>query len=73
LRDVNALSDALVTVTDLGKDEADEIAGDLAKLDADPSLLATLRARSFVETGLSLVDSAECPLCNHEWVLRHFW
>ncbi len=67
LRDANALLDALSTATVLGRDEAEKIASDLAKLDADPSLLAALQARSFVEKGLSLVDSAECPLCDHEW------
>jgi hypothetical protein len=67
LRDAAALSDALATADALGKTEAEKIVGDLAKLDADPSLLAALQARSFVEKGLSLVDSAECPLCDHAW------
>jgi energy-coupling factor transporter ATP-binding protein EcfA2 len=67
LRDVGALSAALATADTLAKVEAAKIVSDLAKLDADPSLLAALRERNFVETGLGLVDSAECPLCDHEW------
>jgi hypothetical protein len=67
LRDLGALTDALATTSTLGKSEAEAIVADLEKLEADPSLLAALQARSFVEKGLSLVDSAECPLCDHEW------
>jgi len=67
LRDAAAFSDVLATADALGKTEAEKIVGDLAKLDADPSLLAALQARSFVQKGLSLVDNAECPLCDREW------
>jgi hypothetical protein len=67
LRDIEALSTALATAHELGKEESEKIVNDLSRLDADPSLLAALQARSFVEKGLNLVDSAECPLCDHEW------
>jgi hypothetical protein len=67
LRDAAALLEALATAEELGKAEALNIVNDLARLDADLSLLEALRTRSFVEKGLSLVDSAECPLCDHEW------
>jgi hypothetical protein len=67
LRDAEALAAGLAGSDSLGKVEAQKIGSDLAKLDADPTLLAALQMRSFVERGLSLVDSAECPLCDHEW------
>ena len=67
LRDLRALSDALVTASNPGESGAASIANDLNKLDSDPSLLAALQARGFVEKGLSLIDNAECPLCDHEW------
>jgi ABC-type multidrug transport system ATPase subunit len=67
LRDVAALSEALSSADKLGKTESDKIVTDLSKLEADPSLLAALQERGFVEMGLSRVDSAECPLCDHEW------
>jgi hypothetical protein len=67
LRDVGALAEALETAGMLGKTEAESIVADLEKLNNDPSLLAALKARDFVEMGLNLVDSAACPLCDHEW------
>lgn len=33
----------------------------------DPAILASLRQRSFVETGLQLVSDAVCPLCDKGW------
>lgn len=67
LRDIGAFADALDTTATLGKTEAESIVADLEKLDQDPTLLAALRSRNFVETGLSLVESEFCPLCDHEW------
>lgn len=67
LRDAEALAEALTLAGELGKSESEAILVDLTKLDSDPTLLAALRERDFVETGLGMVDSAECPLCDHEW------
>jgi recombinational DNA repair ATPase RecF len=67
LRDSDGLTKAFATRDQLGKAEAEEILADLMRLERDPSLLAALQERSFVEKGLSLVDGAECPLCNMEW------
>jgi hypothetical protein len=67
LRDMEALAAALVSSETLGKAEAELIVEDLTRLEQDRSLLAALQERSFVEKGLSLVDSAECPLCDKEW------
>jgi hypothetical protein len=44
-----------------------EIVSNLAKLEADPALIAALQRRSFFEKGLDLIDGSECPLCDHIW------
>jgi hypothetical protein len=67
LRDLKALSDAANKFPDLAKTEAAAILSDLAKLGADPALLAALQRRSFIEKGLDLMDGPECPLCDHSW------
>ena len=67
LRDADALTAALAASDTLGKSEAQEILDDLTRLEQHSSLLAALQQRSFVEKGLSLVDSAECPLCDSAW------
>jgi energy-coupling factor transporter ATP-binding protein EcfA2 len=67
LRDIQALVDAEQKSGDLGKKEVQAIVADLSKIEDDPSLLAALQQRDFVEKGLSLVDKAECPLCDAPW------
>lgn len=67
LRDLTALSEAAKGFPDLAKKEAAAILADLAKLEADPALLAALQRRSFIEKGLDLVDGPECPLCDTPW------
>jgi len=67
LRDLSSLSEAAKGFPDLAKADAGAILSDLAKLEADPALLAALQRRSFVEKGLELVDGPECPLCDKPW------
>ena len=67
LRDADALTAALATSDLLGKSEAEKIVEDLTRLEQDPSLLAALQQRNFIEKGLSLVDGSACPLCDKEW------
>lgn len=67
LRDLKALSDAAKGFSYLAKKEAGTIVADLAKLEADPALLAALQKRAFIEKGLELVDGPECPLCDKPW------
>jgi hypothetical protein len=67
LRDLGALSDAARGFSTLAAGDAAAIVADLAKLENDPSLLAALQRRTFIEKGLELVDGAECPLCGTEW------
>jgi hypothetical protein len=67
LRDLKTLSDAAKGFPDLAKTEAAGIVADLARLEADPALLAALQRRSFIEKGLDLVDGPECPLCDTPW------
>ena len=67
LRDLKALAEAAKGFPDLASTESAAIIADLAKLEADPTLLAALRRRSFIEKGLDLVDGPECPLCDTRW------
>jgi hypothetical protein len=67
LRDLAALSDAARDFPTIAEDDAGAIVADLARLEADPGLLAALQRRTFIEQGLELVDGAECPLCDTEW------
>ncbi len=67
LRDLTALSDAAKGFADLAKKQAAAILADLAKLEADPALLAALQRRAFIEKGLELVDGPACPLCDTPW------
>ena len=66
LRDLKALAEVNGS-SDLAKTEAASIVADLAKLEADPSLLSALQRRSFIEKGLDFVDGSECPLCDTLW------
>jgi AAA domain len=67
LRDLTALSDAAKRFPDLATKQAAAILADLAKLEADPALLAALQRRAFIEKGLDLVAGPECPLCDKPW------
>jgi hypothetical protein len=62
LRDVSALAEGEKAFSDLAKAEAVAIVNDLARLEADPALLAALQRRSFIEKGLTLVEGPDCPL-----------
>jgi ABC-type multidrug transport system ATPase subunit len=66
LRDVRALVGWLGDTAALATavDQLNEALGELAD---DPTILAWLRQRDFVETGLQLVSDAACPLCDKDW------
>lgn len=61
LRDLKALTDAAGGFAALCATESAQIVTDLAKIEADPALLAALQRRSFIEKGLDLVEGSECP------------
>lgn len=69
----SALSDViqlrtLLTAADPGLDGSrDETVALLLTLEEQPTLLANLRKQSFLATGLTLIDDALCPLCDHGW------
>jgi AAA domain len=67
LRDLGALAEAEKGFSGLSKAEAAAIVQALARLEADPALLAALQRRSFIEKGLHLVEGPECPLCDQPW------
>jgi ABC-type multidrug transport system ATPase subunit len=66
-RDLKALRDAQAGFSTLGAKDADTILEGLGALEADAALFEAVTRRSFVERGLALVDSPQCPLCDHEW------
>lgn len=67
LADIAGLSEAAKGFPALASKEAAAVVADLAKLEADPALLAALQKRSFIEKGLDLVDGPDCPLCDKSW------
>ena len=67
LSDLKTLAEAAKGFPNIAKTEPVAIIADLAKLEADPALLAALQRRSFIEKGLELVDGPECPLCDTPW------
>lgn len=67
LRDITELAKAEQQSATLGTAEVATLLSDLARLSDDPALADALQQRAFVEKGLSLVDSAACPLCDTTW------
>ena len=67
LRDIKALLDDHDKSGDLAMTEAEAIVRDLKVLDEEPTMLAALQRREFVDKGLAFVDKAECPLCDTAW------
>jgi hypothetical protein len=68
LADVKVLAEAI----EKGAESATTIAVEslsknVAKIEADPSLLPMIRRHSFLQTGLDLIDGPQCPLCDAEW------
>ncbi len=66
-RDLSSLRDAIPTFVDVARAEVDALLLYLSQLAEDPSLLAALRHRLFIEEGLGLVVGPECPLCDTRW------
>lgn len=67
LRDIKALTEIAQAFTGLCATEVAQITKDLAKLEADPALLAALQRHPFIEKGLELVEGPDCPLCDTTW------
>ena len=66
LRDLDSF-ESLVASQFVTNKSADSISRVCNKLSEAPDLQALLAVRPFLEKGLSLVDSAECPLCDKLW------
>ena len=67
LRDVESLQNAVAGLPALCQDEVEVVLRDLTNLEHDPALLHAVTRRSFVESGLGLIDGEQCPLCNTAW------
>jgi hypothetical protein len=51
------------------QDVVGKLLRNIAKVDADPDLLPSIKRHAFVQSGLDLADSSRCPLCDLEWDL----
>ncbi len=68
LRDVKALLDAIAVGIEVPTVESVNTALEgIQRITENPALLASIKRRSFVESGLDLVDGPECPLCDVQW------
>jgi hypothetical protein len=66
LRDVRALAEWLSDHAAFTEATA-RLAEQVAALDEMPDLIANLKTRGFIETGLELATNALCPLCDTAW------
>jgi hypothetical protein len=68
LGDIKALSAAIETgLTASTKGDITSLLDNIAKLELNPTLLPSIKTRSFLQTGLDLLDSPRCPLCDVNW------
>jgi energy-coupling factor transporter ATP-binding protein EcfA2 len=68
LADLKALSDAAAKGLESSTQGTVKILlQNIAKVEADPTLLPLIKRHSFLQTGLDLVDSPRCPLCDLDW------
>lgn len=68
LADVKVLADAVEKgVESPIKTAVESLLKNIAKVEADPSLLPMIRRHSFLQAGLDLIDGPQCPLCDVEW------
>lgn len=68
LTDIKALSDAAAKGVESSMQVIVKLLlQNIAKVEADPALLSLIKRHSFFQTGLDLVDGAQCPLCDLDW------
>jgi len=41
----------------------------IAKVEADPDLLPSIKRHAFAQSGVELADNSHCPICDLEWDL----
>ena len=68
LADIKALREAVADGLETGLAETVKLLlQNLEKLEKDSSLLLSIRRHAFFQTGLDMVDSPHCPLCDRGW------
>ncbi len=68
LRDLKAISDVVAKGVETSTEGAvATVLQNLAKVEANPDLLSSLKRRSLLQTGLHLLDGPHCPLCDTDW------
>jgi energy-coupling factor transporter ATP-binding protein EcfA2 len=71
LGDIKALSTAMETGLKASTEAAITLLLDnIAKLESNPTLLASIKTRSFLQTGLNLIEGPHCPLCDADWKIE---
>jgi recombinational DNA repair ATPase RecF len=67
LRDLKTFGLAMSAVPEKVSKDTPALLSHIETVEADATLLAAVHMRGFIETGLSYVDAATCPLCDTEW------
>jgi energy-coupling factor transporter ATP-binding protein EcfA2 len=71
LADIKALSDAAAKSFESSTQKTvKSLLQGIGKLEADPALLPLIKRHSFFQTGLDLIDSSQCPLCDLDWDMQ---
>lgn len=71
LADLKVLSDAAAKHLESStQGTVDLLLQNIAKVETDPTLLPLIKRHSFFQTGLDLVDSPRCPLCDLDWDIK---
>lgn len=71
LADLKALSDAAAKGFESStQGTVKSLLEGIAKVEADPTLLPLIKRHSFFQTGIDLVDSPRCPLCDVDWDIK---
>lgn len=68
LRDFDALAEAVTNISDeTGSKALESIVAGLERLKHEPALERSIKRLELLETGVELVDTDECPLCETIW------
>ena len=68
LSDIKAICEAITNGIDKStKNAVAKVLENIAKTEAAPDLLASIKRRPFYESGVGLLDGDSCPFCDKEW------
>lgn len=67
IADLVGLGQAVLELPRASQVHVDVVLNGIARIESDAGLLSALQRASLIDKGLTLVDSADCPLCDHGW------